>query len=183
MTGVELKVRLETHHQAAFGWALGCCAQDPVEAEDVLQTVYLKILQGRARYEGESEFKTWLFAVIRKTAADARRRRGRHLFRLSQYHDHIATRQVTENPGVEREQPDIQTVFRRILAALPRRQREVLHLVFYHELTLQQTAKVLGISIGSVRTHYDRGKKRVRQLVEKCEACPEPSRRGFDESR
>jgi RNA polymerase sigma-70 factor, ECF subfamily len=40
----------------------------------VLQTVYLKVLMGKARYNGKSSFKTWLFAVIRRTAADERRR-------------------------------------------------------------------------------------------------------------
>jgi DNA-directed RNA polymerase specialized sigma24 family protein len=37
-------------------------------------TAYLKILQGRARYRDGAAFKTWLFAVIRLTAADERRR-------------------------------------------------------------------------------------------------------------
>ena len=36
------------------------------EAEEVLQTVYLKIFEGNARFRGESSLKTWLFAVIRK---------------------------------------------------------------------------------------------------------------------
>ena len=44
----ELKAELERLHQASFGWALHCCAHNRAEAEDVLQTVYLKILQGKA---------------------------------------------------------------------------------------------------------------------------------------
>jgi RNA polymerase sigma-70 factor (ECF subfamily) len=38
------------------------------------QTVYLKILQGKASYRGESKLQTWLFAVIRKTAISERRK-------------------------------------------------------------------------------------------------------------
>src|SRR5690349_24887683 len=64
----ELKEELERLHSASFGWALSCCRRDTSEAEEVLQTVYLKILEGKARYRGESSLKTWLFAVIRKTA-------------------------------------------------------------------------------------------------------------------
>jgi RNA polymerase sigma-70 factor (ECF subfamily) len=52
-------------------------------AEDALQTAYLKILQGRARYNGRAAFKTWLFAVIRTTDADERRRQWLRYFRLS----------------------------------------------------------------------------------------------------
>src|SRR5215471_6109803 len=74
MTDSELRTALETHHSESYGWALSCCARSSVEAESVLQTVYLKVLMGKARYEGKSSFKTWLFAVIRRTAADERRR-------------------------------------------------------------------------------------------------------------
>src|SRR2546423_8786391 len=65
----DFKAELERLHSASFGWALNCCRRDATEAEEVLQTVYLKILEGRARFRGESSLKTWLFAVIRKTAA------------------------------------------------------------------------------------------------------------------
>src|SRR5215470_13623882 len=71
----ELKVELERLHSASFGWALSCCRRDRTEAEEVLQTAYLKILEGKARFRGEASLKTWLFAVIRKTAATEYRRR------------------------------------------------------------------------------------------------------------
>src|SRR5258706_15417069 len=64
----ELKAELETLHSASFGWALNCCRRDRAQAEEVLQMVYLKILEGKACFRGEASLKTWLFAVIRKTA-------------------------------------------------------------------------------------------------------------------
>ena len=42
----ELKAELERLHSASFGWALSCCRRNHADAEEVLQTVYLKILQG-----------------------------------------------------------------------------------------------------------------------------------------
>ena len=49
MDEAELREQLERHHELSFGWALSCCARQADEAEDVLQTVYLKILEGRAQ--------------------------------------------------------------------------------------------------------------------------------------
>jgi RNA polymerase sigma factor (sigma-70 family) len=169
----EITALLERHHAASFGWALGCCRRDPAEAEDVLQIVYLKVLEGKARFNGTASFKTWLFAVIRKTASDQRRRnllRGLTLLRAAE-RGTSATR--TEHPDESAYRTELQGVFRSALARLPRRQREALELVFYHELNLQEAATVMCVSLGSVRTHYERGKKRLRQLLEETEALYE----------
>ena len=61
----------------------------------------------------------------------------------------------------------------RLLAGLPRKQRDTLRLVFYHELTVDEAAGVLGISPGSARTHYQRGKRRLKAELEKAGICDE----------
>ncbi len=73
--------QLEEHHKDAYGWALNCCDRRREDAENVLQTVYLKVLGGKARFNGNSSFRTWLFALIRNTAADRRRSWIRRLLR------------------------------------------------------------------------------------------------------
>src|SRR2546426_369219 len=74
MSPQDLAAQLEQLHAAAFGWALSCCGWDRPAAEDVLQASYLKILDGRARFDGRSGFRTWAFGVTRRTAQEARRR-------------------------------------------------------------------------------------------------------------
>src|SRR4051812_42745567 len=69
----ELRRTIEQLHEVSFAWALACCGFRREEAEDVLQTAYLKVLDGRATFDGRASLKTWLFAVIRNTAADRRR--------------------------------------------------------------------------------------------------------------
>src|SRR5688572_24763170 len=82
----DLQAELENCHRASYGWALSCCAHDAGEAESVLQSVYVKILAGKARYDGRASFQTWLFAIIRNTAADQRRWQLLHKLRLIKYH-------------------------------------------------------------------------------------------------
>jgi len=166
MEDSELRALLEMNHQASYGWALGCCSRDPAEAESVLQAVYLKVLEGRARFEGRSSFKTWLFAVIRKTALDERRRNMLRGLRLLRFGQAAMFRAPEESPDEAVYRSQIEILFRRALSMLPRRQREVLHLVFYHDFTLAGAAEVMGCSIGSARTHYERGKKRLYKLID-----------------
>ena len=157
----ELKAELETLHSASFGWALNCCRRDRAEAEEVLQTVYLKILEGKACFRGEASLKTWLFAVIRKTAIGEHRKNLLRKLRWSDSSEPLVSAQ--EQPGAAFEKSETQALFQNALKSLPRRQREALHLVFYQDLSLREAAEVMGISIGSARQHYDRGKKRLRE--------------------
>ena len=160
----DIRCRLEEHHSSSFGWALNCCRRNTAEAEELLQLVYLKILEGKARYRGESSFKTWLFAVIRKTAANERRKA---LLRsvVGTGSKAVSPGSQVVNPLAELEQSERLSRFKEALEKLSDRQREILHLVMYQELTLQETAEVIGISIGAVRQHYARAKKRLRDLL------------------
>jgi RNA polymerase sigma-70 factor (ECF subfamily) len=158
----ELKAELETLHEASFGWALSCCRYDHAEAEEVLQMVYLKILQGKARFRGASKLQTWLFAVIRNTALTERRKRVWRSLLIDAVTRVRETNRVS-TAQAEVEYSEMQQRFRIALQELPARQRETLHLVFYQELSLREAAEVMGISIGSARQHYERGKKRLRE--------------------
>lgn len=162
----ELKAELETLHSASFGWAMSCCRRDRAEAEEVLQTVYLKIFEGKARFRGEASLKTWLFAVIRKTAIGEHRKNLLRKLRWSDPSEQEA-KQVSsaDEPGQAFEKSETQALFQTALKTLPRRQREALHLVFYQDLSLSEAANVMGISIGSARQHYERGKKRLRESL------------------
>lgn len=145
---------LKTHHSEAFRWASQCCDYRREDAEDVLQTAYLKIADGKAQFNEKSAFKTWLFSVIRFTALDHRKQQVRHE-KLDQAKE---TPMISFNDG-----PD----YRILLKQLPARQQKVLLLAFYHGMTLQEIADITKLHIGTVRTHYSRGKEALRGIIEK----------------
>lgn len=130
-----------------------------------MQTVYVKILEGKARYKGRASFKTWLFSVIRLTAVDFARRKMLRQFKLLRIH---LTATTVEPAGPEdlAIESQMQQKFAAALHTLPQRQREVLDLVFYHDFSLSEAAEVMNIFVGSARTHYERGKKRLREWLE-----------------
>jgi RNA polymerase sigma factor (sigma-70 family) len=171
MDDVELKRELERAHADCFGWAMACCGRDRDDAEEVLQTVYLTVLDGRARYEGRSSFRTWLFGVIRLTAASERRKawlRGLLLEREAGRGKREAGILAPDSfaaPDAEVEHESRRDGLRHALGQLAARQREVLQLVFYYDLTVDEAATVMGVGVGSARTHYARGKARLATLL------------------
>ena len=165
MSDAQREGDLEALHPASFGWALGCCNGDRGEAEDVLQAAYLKVLEGRARFDGRSGFRTWLFAVIRRTAAERRRRRWVRGLAFDRWWTGRAEPGPVTDPERLACSSEAARRLQASLPALPARQRELLHLVFYQDLSLDEAAQVLGISVGSARTHYHRAKARLRRLL------------------
>ena len=156
MERAELERELRAHHAASFGWALSCCRDDPHSAEDVLHETYLRVLDGRARFRGESAFRTWLFGVIRQVARGARRRAA--LRRV------LLLRVFAAEPAQVDDAPP-EAALRTALRGLPERQREVLMLVFYQDLTIAEAAQALGIALGTARAHYERGKAALRAAL------------------
>lgn len=159
----QLKPELEKLHQASFGWALSCCRHNHADAEEVLQMVYLKVLQGKAIYRSECKLQTWLFAVIRKTAISERRKHILRTLRSIAVPDSDSSAQ----PEASLERSEMRRRFNEAIARLPARQRETLHLVFYQDLSLSEAAEIMNISVGSARRHYERGKKRLREALDR----------------
>jgi RNA polymerase sigma factor (sigma-70 family) len=164
MTSRELEAWLERLHEESFGWALSCCSGEHARAEDVLQSAYVRVISGRAVYSERSTFRTWLFGVIRRVAIEHNRREHKEqkgTLRL----EHPAVPDIADS----RSRPDDFESARALHAALselPERQREILHLVFYQDMSIAEASEVMEISVGSARTHYERGKARLRTLLE-----------------
>jgi RNA polymerase sigma-70 factor (ECF subfamily) len=166
MDRTELERSLERLHGESWGWALACCGRDRELAEEALQTAYLRILSGQARFDNRSALRTWVFGVIRLSALEETRRR--RLIRAREPgDDELSDLAADPAPGsdVLAEQAQLRESLVDALGTLSERQREVLDLVFYHDMTIEEAAGVMGISVGSARTHYSRGKKALAALL------------------
>ena len=164
MAETDLLDQISDFHDDSWGWAMNCCGGNPDEAGDVLQAAYTKAAQGRLAHAGRSSLKTWWFGVVRLTALEGRRKaaRRRGLAGLAALH----WREWFGQASASAEQDDSTLLLHAALKSLSTRQREVLHLVFYQDLTIEEASAVMGVSLGSARTHYQRGKQRLRTLID-----------------
>ena len=131
---------------------------DRVEAEDVAQEACARAY---SRWSAIHEYaEPWCVRVAGNLALDllrARARAARRSERLSVEHPTVAG-----SSGAD-ERVDLY----RALAKLPRRQREAVVLRYLGDQSEQQTAALLGCSVGAVKTHASRGLAKLREVIER----------------
>lgn len=163
-------------HEEAWRWAALQTGAVGDDADEVMQMVYEQVIDGRARYRGDAALRTWLFSVIRNTAARLRRRRWLDWQRVQHYvtlsssdaeYAGAAGTGAIETGAIEAGSIEIDTAgLEAGLKQLSPRQRDLIYLCVYREFTIEQAARILGVGIGSARTHYQRAKVMLRRHLE-----------------
>jgi RNA polymerase sigma factor (sigma-70 family) len=126
-------------------------------AEEVLQDVMLAAWRNAPRFRGECRVRTWLLAIAHNRAINAYHRQIRPTALETPLDDPMPI-QKGEMVG---KYDDLHTA----IQSLPVEQRETLELVFYHGLSLQETALVLKIAPGTVKSRLHRAKARLREWI------------------
>jgi RNA polymerase sigma-70 factor (sigma-E family) len=132
---------------------------DRGHAEDLLQTALLRTARHWSRVRGSPE------AYARQVLVNLSRDRIRWLFRRPR--EAPMPPDPDNLPGVEAgyEQVAERRVIVGALAQLPTRQRQIVVLRFFEDLSVEQTAELLGISTGTVKSSMFRALSRLRELL------------------
>jgi RNA polymerase sigma-70 factor (ECF subfamily) len=132
-------------------------------AEEVLQDVMLAAWRNASQFRGESRVRTWLLVIARNRALNALRGPRVALTSL----DDVYEIQSPDTEPIERLQRNVnQTTVREAIRGLPAQQREVLVLVFYHQLSGPEVAQVLGITLGTVKSRLHRAKEALKRSLQ-----------------
>ncbi|MDF1661599.1 MAG: RNA polymerase sigma factor [Planctomycetota bacterium] len=159
-----LEQQLRELHSDSWGWALCCSDGQFGLAEDALQIAYSKALAKAQSFRNDSSVRTWLFGIIRFTVKEQQR----DLQRWNKHHPSLpSTDPIVHSSATSNlENRELRETLQRHLRTLSPRQQETLHLVFYQDLTLEEAALIMQVSLGSARTHYHRGKEALRTRLQ-----------------
>ena len=133
------------------------------QAEEVLQDVMLAAWNNADSFRGESKVRTWLLAIARNRAFNVQRGKKLDVTPLNDAFE-IASEETGPFERVARNAQH--TTLREALDHLPAAQREILVLVFFHQLSGPEVAEVLDISPGTVKSRLHRAKEALRRVLQ-----------------
>ncbi|KGX83602.1 RNA polymerase sigma factor SigX [Pontibacillus marinus] len=159
----------ENYHKDVFQF-LFYMVKNREQAEDLVQEVYIKVMNSYDRFKGDSSEKTWLFSIARHVAIDHFRKQKRKRNRVLEFFDwgekgHLIQDDQPEPEEVALQNEEIQKIYR-CLDHCSVDQKSVIILRYIQSMSIQETADILGMSVSKVKTTQHRGMKTLQKLMQ-----------------
>ena len=166
---------IRPHERSVYVMALSLL-QNEADAEDAAQEAFLKAFRNLANFRGDAKFSTWLISItLNEARSRLRSRKNVKIESLDESPDGqdqvspALLRDWREIPSEALERKEIRLLLQHAVADLPSIYREVFLLRDVEELSVNESAEVLGITVASVKVRLHRArimlqKKLVPQL-------------------
>ncbi|KIL48966.1 RNA polymerase sigma factor SigX [Jeotgalibacillus alimentarius] len=136
-------------------------------AEDLLQEVYIKVMNSYHRFEGKSSEKTWLFSIAKNVTIDYFRKQQTIRKRVMDHFD-WGEREISSNGPLPEEITEQNEEVQKLYSCLDlctTDQKLVIVTRYIQDLSIAEAAKVLGWSEGKVKTTQHRAIKKLKELM------------------
>ncbi len=137
--------------------------RDRAAAEDLVQETYTKALKGFASFQQGSNFRAWIYRILRNTFLTTEA--GLEATVSLDSDDTVAEPTTTETPESVLLARFEQKAIQKALENLPVNYREMILLCDVEEMSYQEIAQALGIPIGTVMSRLSRARKAMRALL------------------
>jgi len=180
---------LKAGSEEAYAWLIGefqrpvyglvyRIVSDPADAADTVQDVFLKVFRGMKHFHGESSLKTWIYRIALHEAANRKRWWFRHKAQETSI-EPAESDAMTGGDGLmqdaltdRRESPFDEVAHREVqkrvdaeLRQIAEPYRTTLILRDLEEMSYEEIAEVLQISLGTVKSRLTRGRQALKQRL------------------
>ena len=147
-----LEELIEAYQKSLYAAAFNIC-RNTDDANDVVQDTFIQYYTTKKQFQDEEHLKAWLLRVAINRAKDISRSFWKkNRLSIEDYADAV--------PFESREETGL---FEAVMR-LPEKYREVIHLYYYEDLSIKETARILRITEGSVKMRLSRGRSFLRVI-------------------
>ena len=153
-----LEELIEAYQKSLYAAAFNIC-RNTDDANDVVQDTFIQYYTTKKQFQDEEHLKAWLLRVAINRAKDIFRSFWKkNRLSIEDYADAV--------PFESREETGL---FEAVMR-LPEKYREVIHLYYYEDLSIKETARILRITEGSVKMRLSRGRSFLRDVFKEEES-------------
>ena len=153
---------LYARHQArVFRFVLRLVKQEAI-AEELTNEVFLEAWRNAGTFEGKASASTWLLSIAHHRAVSSLRKR-RELAWNEETAAEIAD--TDDDPEVVAQKADKSVQLRRAMDQLSPVHREIIDLVYYHEMSIAEVSEVVRIPENTVKTRMFYARKRLSEIL------------------
>ncbi len=149
------------HHLRTYRFVLRM-VRDSSVAEDLVSQVFLDVWRTAAQFERRSQVSTWILSIARFKALTALRRRR---FEDIEQDEVMQIADEGDTPETAFERARTSALLRECMARLSPAQREVIDLVYYHEMSVEEASAVIGIPQATIKTRMFYARKALAALL------------------
>jgi RNA polymerase sigma-70 factor (ECF subfamily) len=153
-------------------YALACSiVSNPEAAKDVAQEAFVRAYKALNSFEGNSSFYTWLYRIATNVCLNAAQKEKRRIDRVSldelQEKPDVSSERFfgTEEPENDMERIDLRQQIDKVLNHLSPDHRAVVVLKDIEDLSQEEIAETLGVSIGTVKSRLSRARAHLKDLL------------------
>ncbi len=133
-------------------------------AEDIFQDVFIKVNQKLHTFQGDSNIKTWIIRITINTCKDYMKSAwNQKVMQFTEVHENTLT---GKDEFVAVEQEDENRLVRDAVIQLPQKYKDVLLCVYFQDMSVAETAKLLGIAEGTAKSRLSRAKDKLKLSLE-----------------
>jgi len=138
---------------------------DADDAEDVAQETFIRALRYLHRYDPDRALRPWLLSITANLARNRRRSLGRYWAALQRFAWQTSVEHSTpENGSIQALEAD---ALWQAVRGLNGAEQEIIYLRYFLELSVAETAEVLGVQPGTVKSRLHRALKQLREVIER----------------
>jgi RNA polymerase sigma-70 factor (ECF subfamily) len=161
--------QLIERHQSLVAGTVARMLGSNSDVEDIAQQVFLRVWKSAGRYVARAKFTTWLLKITRNLVFNEMRRAKRHPHlpvQIDPEAEELPLKdETTAAPDATLLQRELQAAIEKAITLLPETQRMALVLRRYEELSYEEIADVLGLSVPAVKSLLFRARTELRERL------------------
>lgn len=142
-------------------WQIRRMVQNHEDANDLLQTTFMKAWMNIENFRGDAKLSTWLNKIaINESLTFLERERKRKNLSIDDEESYLVNL-IEADTNIDGD--NLKLELRKAIAKLPEKQRLVFNMRYYDETPYEEMSKILGTSVGALKASYHLGVKKIEE--------------------